>query len=433
MHASLSCSIIALLCAPACGSDQPSPLDASPLSGRRVAVAWDDASAVTGGMLRGFSALPPWGFVTPPHSIGAGATVRYAAGRLFIASAAQGTLTTFDPDAWAPLQVYNLGPGSAPQDVAVANLQRAYATRQTASHLQRVNLDTGASTEVVDLRPLCGGGEIQQRMMAIHEGRLFVQIVCPDSTGRLAVMDLATEQLIDVDPDQPGVQAIALQGRAPRFKMQVWPARRRLYLSATGDFFDAGGLEVIDLDALRSEGLAIRESDGMVGADMGAFRLVRDDRGFLTFSTDFALSSHLVPFMLPSGKTGPEAFVTLGYFVPVILHDPAADLLFLPAAGGVPPGAYVFDAVTGASLGDVRLPLSGVPTDLAFYDSGCLQPGDLNEDGRLDAEDLQGFVNCVLSSGSRCGCADLDADGDVGLGDIPLFADRVLGQQPIGS
>jgi hypothetical protein len=83
--------------------------------------------------------------------------------------------------------------------------------------------------------------------------------------------------------------------------MQVIPETRQLFVSATGGSFDDGGIEIIDLDELKSLGLVLRESDGNLGADVGAFFMVTPDRGYVVVTTDFELSSHLTPFSLSNG------------------------------------------------------------------------------------------------------------------------------------
>jgi hypothetical protein len=228
--------------------------------------------------------------------------------------------------------------------------------------------------------------------MAVHDGRLFVQIrrlneegpggLAPP--GYLAVIDLATEQLIDVDPVSPGTQAIELQGTAPKHRMQIVPETRSLFVSASGGFFDAGGIEVIDLDTLRSNGLVIREADGMTGADLGPFLMVTPSRGFLVYSTDFDLSSHLQPFSLSGGvDPGPNLHVSVGYAVPALAaerrgsgknwgrecgrrgvpHCPTR-WFYLPDGVFGRQGVHVFNATTGKRLSSTPTATSGQPTDV---------------------------------------------------------------------
>jgi hypothetical protein len=147
--------------------------------------------------------------------------------------------------------------------------------------------------------------------------------------------------------------------------MQIAPGTRRLFVSATGGFFDAGGIEVIDLDGLRSLGLVIREADGFTGADLGAFVMVTAQRGFLVYSTDLDLSSHLKPFSLSGGvEPGPELHVSVGYFVPALAHDARTRTLFVPDGVFGRQGVLLFDADSGDRLTTEPLPTQGPPTDL---------------------------------------------------------------------
>jgi hypothetical protein len=178
-------------------------------------------------------------------------------------------------------------------------------------------------------------------------------------------VDPKRSALVDADPSVPGVQGIALDGTPPRFRMQVVRRPTRLYVSATWAFFDAGGIEAVDLRTLRSAGLVVREADGQVGADLGAFVFTRPDRGFLTFSTDLLLSSHLNPFTL-AGMVGPELHVSLDYFAPALVHEPRERAIFAPDGSFGRTGVEVFDADTGARRTTAPTPTGGPPTDLVL-------------------------------------------------------------------
>jgi hypothetical protein len=242
-----------------------------------------------------------------------------------------------------------------------------------------VTIVSGVTSDVVDLSVLADADRVPDMARMIrHRHWLFVQLRrtnedAPggfESPAMLAVVNLRTETLEDVDPDRAGVQAIELQGTPPRFGMQIMKPTRRLYVSATGGFFDAGGIEAIDLKTQRSLGLVIREADGESGADTGAFVLTSNDTGYLTFSTDLLLSSHLVRFRPNEGVVFGQLHVTLDYFVPVLLHDRPRDQLFLLDGGATVPGVFVFDAGSGATLTPASIPTEGVPTDAVFVNGG---------------------------------------------------------------
>jgi len=339
----------------------------------RLAVAWDDTESASGRVAL-MSTRAPWELVTPALEVGPHPQVRAAGGRLFVVSQEEGTLLVVDPVAWRVLDGFDLGQDSRPVDVALGRDDRAYVTRADATHLLRLDLQTGVMTEVVDLSPFAGADGVPDLgMMIRHEGRLFVTVRRVDTTNPLllierpylAVVDLATETLIDVDPMTAGVQAIELAGTSPKQKMQIVPATRRLFVAATGAFFDEGGLEMVDLDSLVTLGLVVAEADSQVGADLGAFALVTPNRGFLAFSTDWALSSHLSQFTLDGAvEPVPDLYGALGYFAPALVFAPGSRCVFFPEAGYAPPGVQVFDADTGERLTSAPVATTGPPSDL---------------------------------------------------------------------
>jgi hypothetical protein len=329
-----------------------------------LVVAWDEAGA---GRVAGLDLAPPFGFRTPALDVDADGRVRTGFGRVLHLSRATGALRLIDPATWSVVLGVPIPAALAPRDVAWVSPTRAYVTCAGSASLLRVDLESGDVEPAVDLSPLgVGDGNPVMESIAHHEGRLYVQLAGPSAFPPephfLAVVDVASEQLVDADPDSPGPQAIALQGTAPRFKMQVAPGTRRLVVSATGDLNPDGGLELVDLDSLQSLGVPIREFQGANGNDIGAFVMLDADRGWLVFATDIVLSSHLHPFTLSAGTEVFEAATSLFYFAPHLVHDAAGHRLYWPEPGGV----RAFDAETGAPLAALPTPLPGDPTDLAL-------------------------------------------------------------------
>ncbi len=401
---------------------------------RRIAVAWDE-SGPAGGAVRAFDAASPWGSPTAALTTGGGTRLRYAAGRVYAVSAAADSITLIRPDDWTVQRVYALGAGSGPQDVAVVGPRTAYVTRAGSTRLLRLDLETGATAETADFAPFADAdGNPDMARMAVHAGRVFVQLQRFNTStytyalpSYLAVVDAAGGELIDADPVAAGVQPIDLAGRAPRGRMHVQSDERRLVVSASGDFWDAGGIEVIDLDGLQTLGLALREEDGQTGADLGAFTMVSPLRGFLVYSTDLALSSHLRPFTLDGGvDPGADLYVVVDYFVPTIVHEPHDDRLFLPTAEGQVRGVHVFDGQSGERLTSAPIATPGVPTDVALFYTGCWPPADVNGDGVADGRDVQTMLHCLVSAPIDCPCGDLDGSGRTDPQDAALFADWLL-------
>ncbi len=402
---------------------------------RLVAVAWND-DATGEGRVAAMTVDPPWSFVTPPLVIGRHAVLRYALGRLYAVSADDDAIHVIDPTSWAVVDEFSLARGSRPLDIAVVSPRRAYVTRGEATRLLRLDPQTGEVEEAADLSVFADAdGNPDMGMMAVESGRVFVQIRRYDNIAfmfappaYLAVVDGATGQLVDVDPAEPGVQAIELVGTAPKAKMHVVSPTRRLFVGSTGDWWDAGGIEMIDAAELASRGLVIEEADDQTGADLGAFTMTAPDTGALVFTTDLLLSTHLSLFTISGGiDPGVPPYANTDYFAPVVLHEPSGDRLFLPFGDpGSGDGVNVFDAEGGELLTPSPVPTSGAPSDLALVVVGCGTAGDLNGDGAADGRDVSGLVGCLLEGPTGCTCGDLNGDGRADEEDAAMFVELLL-------
>lgn len=348
---------------------------AQPLStpvAAQVAVAWNDFDRNVG-LVRIMRSLPPWEFRSPEVETGMDATLHYRFGRLYAVSRRDAKITVIARRGRV-LKVIPLAQGSEPEDIAVVSSRVAYVSRRNATHLQRVDLGSGVATDVVDLSAFADADGRPELGAMIRDGDLlFVQVRRFNEDGPggfappayLAVVDLRSETLLDVDPVAPGSQAIELQGTSPKHRMQIDATSRTLYVSATGGFFDQGGIEAIDLDTLRSRGMVIRESDGLTGADLGPFVMVDGDRGFLVYSTDLDLSSHLQPFSLSRGvDEGMNLNVSVGYAVPSLAHDPRRGVFFVPDHVVGRRGVHVFDVESWERLSKSPTAVTGLPTDV---------------------------------------------------------------------
>ncbi len=324
-------------------------------------------------MVSAMDVAAPWGFSAPEIQVGRDPILRPAYGKLFAASEVDSTLDVIDPQHWSVTRTFNLPVGTQPKDVAVVSPKTAYLTPRFGTHLLRLDLETGATQSVVDLSSFANDDGIPDLgMMAEHDGKLFVQIrrerhgeFTYEPPAYLAVIDLATEQLVDVDPIVDGVQAIQLVGTAPKLKMQVMPETNQLLVGATGIGLDDGGIEAIDLTTLASKGLIIEEATRETGLDLGGFVMITPDHGFLAYTTDLTLSSHLHKFR-SDGKVEPEQLhVGVGFLASTLVHDAGTNSLFFPNGGGED-GVFVFDATTGAQLSRDRIPTPSGVWDMAL-------------------------------------------------------------------
>jgi hypothetical protein len=338
-----------------------------------VAIAWNDFGA-NRGMLGLIGASEPWPALQSPIPVGLDSVLHSAFGKLYVLSDGDRTVRVVDPIAWTVERSHALGPSDELVDIKAVSPDIAYITRRNAKQLLRLDLRSGMTEEVLDLGVLADpDGVPDLGTMTVHDGRLFIQLQRQYFDGPppyprpfIAVMDISSEQLIDTDPVRDGLQAIELAGTFPKMKMQVVQQTQKLFVSATGAFFDAGGIEMIDLNRLRTDGLVIREADDFTGADLGAFVMVTPDRGFLAYSTDLLLSSHLHQFSLTTGVDQRELAVALNYFSPAIEFDSATNSVFFPVGGMPDDGLLAFDATTGTQLSGQLIATSGPPTDLAL-------------------------------------------------------------------
>lgn len=358
------------------GSQPPAAQAAASGSRTALAVAWNDPARGVG-IVSGMTVRYPWQFTGKPIVVGTESVLACANKKFYILGRSHGTVTAVKPGLPNTRRVFSIGRGAQPEDIVVPGPQYAYITRRNSGRLLRLDLKTGACKEVVDLSMFADpDGNPDLGAMIVHGHLLFIQVRRLNSNTTegyvtppyLAVVDLKTEKLVDVDREKPGIQAIRLFGTYPKHRMQIVPKTNLLLVSATGGFFDAGGLEAIDLRTLKSLGLMIQEDDGFTGADLGPFVMVGRERGYLVFSTDFDLSSHLVPFHLKFGvEQGPEMYVTLGYAIPALEFDRYTNQLFVPDGAFGRQGIHIFDTQTNEELTTSGVETSGPPTDVLLY------------------------------------------------------------------
>jgi hypothetical protein len=373
------CAILAIV---SCGIFAATTATSDP----RIVAAAVNESGTGNGLVVGLRSVSPWEVVRAAIGVGRDSTLRSAYGRVYAVSRTDDNVTVIDANAWTVLQIVSTGAGSQPVDIAIVGPDTGYVTRRGSTHLLRLDLGDFSTTEVVDLSPLADSDGIPEMTGLIeHDGKLLVQLerfsngepfgFIPPAT--LAVVDVATETLVDVDPLAAGTQGLELDGTAAKHKMQVVPQTDTLYVSASGGFFDAGGLEAVDLTNLATNGLILEEAKGKIGADLGSFVLTSPLGGYLVFSTDLIESSHLVDFTTAGFVGSDEEIISIvDYRAPTILHDTASDTIFLPQGLFGANGVHVFAAADATPLTMSPAPLPGRPTDLTIVCDAAIECGD---------------------------------------------------------
>ena len=363
----------------------------------------------------------PWEAVTVATLDSPDAVVQSFSGLIYVVEPATDLIRVFDAagdEVWS----FSVGDGTSPRDILGVSRTRAYVTRAGSTHLYRVDPQTGVGSDVIDLGVFADAdGNPDMERMATDGSRLFIQLrrlgpLPEDATaephGAIAVMDLATETLIDAVPGTPEMDAIELVGPAPRLRMHVDGDGAFLLVSATdGDHLSlGGGVEFVDLQTLASDGLLLAEAQL---AALGGFVMTGESEGYFVFHTDIVPSNHLQRFTIAGGAIQePEIVFDFGVYLDAMLFDAETGLLYMPAAVG---GLHVVDTATNEPVTREPIGLPGFPVDQVIGPVGSRY--DLTGDGVVGVLDLLDLLaawgDCAAPCPPTC-VADIAAPGGPG-------------------
>jgi len=316
--------------------------------------------------------LPPWNPQVDLEPVGARATLRHFQGRHYVVNHSPlDNVQVIDPETFDTVLEFPVGSGTDPRDIAWIDDQIAYVSCWNSQWLYLIDPSNGAMLDSLSLAGFSDpDGLPEMGTMARDGDHLLVQIrrldrqanLTPVPPSYLAVVDVTTNQLLDVDPMEPGVQGIQLQGTVPSFKMQL--EARRLFVSVPGIWFESdGGIEEIDLDNLQSLGFLTSEVQ-IPAAQMGTFILVSPEKGYVINHTDIVLSSHLMSFSRLDGSPLAQVMYTLETAVENLAFDPATHQLFFPDSGSPATGVRVLDTSTDTELTTSPISTGLPPRDL---------------------------------------------------------------------
>ena len=331
-------------------------------------------------------------------------------------------------DLKTPLTQYSTGNGSNPHDMAFVSEEKAYISRYEHTHLLIVNPVTGDSLGEVDLSGFAdadGLPEVSQ--LALYNNHLFAACqrldrdngFVPTDVSVIAVVDVMTDQVVDVDANTAGVQGIVMTGKNPAGAVQQGD---KWFLSAVNTFGDLtdGGIEVIDLVNLRSEGVVLGETD--LGGNLSSLAMVSDDEGYVvvldaSFANavkrfDLAMQSVSAGLSGVSGGYIPDLGV-FGRRLYILDQGSFAD----PASAGL----RVYDVKTDALMaGPISTGLP--PSGIAFVGSVA----DFNGDCVVDFSDFLAFASAFGKIESDA-MFDLNGNGSVDFPDFLIFVSEFEG------
>ncbi len=362
----LLCAVWSIMCQPAGAAGEP----------HLFVVSWN--------LLRGTTAAleleSPWSADLDLEFVGTRAVVRHYFGNHYVVNSAAGEIQVIDPATFETTLTFSVGIGSNPHDIVLVDSATAYVSRYDSTLLYKVDPTTGALLGTIDLSAFADDdGLPEMSRMALDRNHLFVQIQRLDRalTGNpvppsyLAVIDVTTDELVDptapladTAPDgvKVGPPGIRLHGTNPSLWMHRDSRARRLFVGMPGVRLDvSGGIEEIDLDALKSMGFMFAEENSI--GDLGAFVMVTPDLGYAVGHTDITESSHLFMFTREEGRVTNELYLTFD-IIRSMAYDPATSLLFFPDSGALVPGIHVHDTLTNEGQVPDPVPTGLQPRDL---------------------------------------------------------------------
>ena len=332
-------------------------------------------------------------------------------------------------DLKTPLTQYSTGNGSNPHDMAFVSEEKAYISRYEQTQLLIVNPVTGDLLGEIDLSVFAdadGLPEVSQ--LALYDNYLFAACqrldrdngFVPTDVSVIAVVDVMTDQVVDVDANTAGVQGIVMMGKNPAGAVQ---RGNKWFLSAVNTFGDLtdGGIEVIDLANLRSDGVVLGEM--ALGGNLSSMAMVSDDEGYVVV-LDASFVNVVKRFGLEMQSVSAGLSGLSGGFVPS-LGVFGGRLYVLDGGSFVDPtsaGVKVYDVKTDQPVaGPISTGL--LPGSIAFVGSVA----DFNGDCVVDFSDFLAFASAFGKTESDA-MFDLDGNGSIDFFDFLIFVSEFEGE-----
>jgi hypothetical protein len=318
--------------------------------------------------------LPPWTVDEGLASVHSDAVAREHGGLIYVVNRLyQDNVQVLDPaQGFATVRQFSVGPGSNPQDIVFTSPTRAYVSRYEETTLLEVDPTTGGVTDTIDLSEFADADGIPEMgQMAIWRDFLFVTIQrldrdyfwLPVPPSYLAVIDTDTNELVDTDPGEPGIQGIVLAKTNPSTEILEGPDGT-LYLGEAGSWGTLdGGVEAIDPATLGSLGLVTTEAQ--LGGEVNDVTLPVDGRAHAIVSVSSpSWEAFAIAFDWETGEKIEDVWRPGGFDVTDVEVHPGAGELFVADRTYEDPGVRVFDASDGSQLTPGPLDVGLPPHDL---------------------------------------------------------------------
>lgn len=334
-------------------------------------------------------------------------------------------------DLSTPLIQFSTSNGTNPHDIAFVSENKAYISRYNSQRLLIVNPATGDSLGSVSLAAFTDSDGIpEMSQMTIYGTHLFV--VCqrldqdngfvPNDFSLIAVVDVTTDTVVDMDPNSPALQGIVMASTNTASAAR-WGNKWVLSNVKTfGDLTD-GGIEVIDLATMKSDGVVIGED--VLGGNVNALSMVFNGKGYVVVS-DANFANLVKEFNIVTGAVGATLNNISGGYIPEL--GVFGEQLFVldqgsfsdPTSGGV----KVFDVYTQSLVaGPINTGLP--PLSIAFLGTvDTVLKGDFDDDGKVNFSDFLLFAGAFGKTSTDSGfdvTFDFDGSGTVDFPDFLTF------------
>jgi DNA-binding beta-propeller fold protein YncE len=300
------------------------------------------------------------------------------------------SIQALDPqDGFRTLWECSVGNGTNPHDLVVAAPDKAYVTLYESPELLIVDPSVGASCAgfvrgSIDLGALADADGIPEADIAgIVGGRLFVALqrldrdffLQPTDFSSVAVIDVASDALVDVDPSTPEPDAIRLTRTNPFAGNQglVVDADGFILLGEVGSFgtIGDGGIERVDPRTLETAGFLITEEE--LGGNLTDFVIADGNTGYAIIS-DLDFNNALVRFDLAERRVTATLATGQDYLVDVA-YEPTRGEIYLTDRTLERPGIRIFRTSDDVELTAAPIDTGLPPFDVVFLDETGGAPG----------------------------------------------------------
>ncbi len=279
---------------------------------------------------------------------------------------------------------WSTGNGSGPHDIVVLSPTVAYVTRYDMASLLKMNPQTGATITTINLASFADADGIPEMdQMFVYGDRLYVGLqrldrpnfYSPTDASYLAVIDLATDTLVDMNPGAGGIQGITLARKNPYSEVNYRTVGNtpKAYFSAV-EFFGLADAGVVECDASDPTVQSVILTETAAGGDILDVEIISPTKGFAIVATP-SFVTELIAFNPTTGlKIGSTMYAPGGYDLNDIEPSPLS--LLLTDRKPTNPGIRCFDMTTNVQIPGGPVGVGLAPFDILVNDGSTTAVGD---------------------------------------------------------